>query len=108
MLVAATQGYARFVHLCAFTVLRTDTSCFHRNLAFILLASHAGPTSARSMVSDGNSVQSMRIHHNMPLPVCSLRSSHTVLPEQLQIVLSLSQTPALRAITPTRVSGSSG
>jgi hypothetical protein len=42
--------------------------------------------------------------HNMPLPACSLRSSHTVLPEQLHTVLSLSQTPALRAITPTRVS----
>jgi hypothetical protein len=45
--------------------------------------------------------------HIIPLPTCSLRSCHTVFPEQLHTVLSLSQTPALRAITPTRVFGSS-
>ncbi len=51
----------------------------------------------------------VRIHqtHIIPLPTCSLRSCHTVFPEQLHTVLSLSQTPALRAITPTRVLGSS-
>jgi hypothetical protein len=43
----------------------------------------------------------------MPLEVCSVRSSHTVLPLQLHTVLSLSQTPALLAMTPTSVSGSS-
>lgn len=45
--------------------------------------------------------------HSMPFPVCSFLSSQTVLPEHEHTVLSLSQTPALLAITPTRVSGSS-
>lgn len=41
--------------------------------------------------------------HNMPLRISYLRSSHNVFPVQEQTVLSLSQTPALRAITPTTV-----
>lgn len=45
--------------------------------------------------------------HSIPFPTCSLRSSQTVFPEQLHTVLSLSQTPALLATTPTRVSESS-
>jgi hypothetical protein len=39
----------------------------------------------------------------MPFFFSSALSSHRVLPEQEQTVLSFSQTPALRAITPTRV-----
>lgn len=46
------------------------------------------------------------VNHIIPRPCCSLRSSQTVFPEQEHTVLSLSQTPALRAITPTKVSGS--
>jgi len=45
--------------------------------------------------------------YNIPLPTCSFLSSHTVLPEHEHTVLSLSHTPALLAMTPTRVSGSS-
>lgn len=80
------------------------------------IPSHAGPwlATALSLLEFNNNRNRNNNNsypttvHNMPLPVCSLRSSHTVLPEQLHTVLSLSQTPALRAITPTRVSGSSG
>jgi len=45
--------------------------------------------------------------YNIPLPTCSFLSSHTVFPEHEHTVLSLSHTPALLAMTPTRVSGSS-
>ena len=45
--------------------------------------------------------------YGMPWRTCSFRSSQTLFPEHEQTTLSLSQTPALRAITPTTVSGSS-
>ena len=41
--------------------------------------------------------------HSMPFLTSSLRSSHSVLPVHEQTVLSLSQTPALLAMTPTTV-----
>ena len=46
--------------------------------------------------------------HNIPLPTCSFLSSQTLFPEHEHTTLSLSQTPALLAVTPTRVFGSSG
>ncbi|EZG05064.1 hypothetical protein H106_05298 [Trichophyton rubrum CBS 735.88] len=46
-------------------------------------------------------------HQIIPLERCSLRSSHTFLPEHEHTIFSLSQTPALRATTPTMVSSSS-
>lgn len=51
--------------------------------------------------------ESPNYNYSMPLLTCSLRSSHTFFPEQEHTILSLSQTPALRAMTPTIVSGSS-
>src|SRR3954467_13041884 len=51
-------------------------------------------------------VLNLRYRYSIPRSTCSFLSSQTVLPEQEHTVLSLSQTPALRAITPTRVSGS--
>jgi hypothetical protein len=45
--------------------------------------------------------------YSIPCFCCSLRSSHTVFPEQEQTTLSLSHTPALLATTPTNVSASS-
>jgi hypothetical protein len=43
----------------------------------------------------------------MPLPTCSFRSCQIFFPEHEQTVFSLSQTPALLAMTPTTVSVSS-
>src|ERR1700710_2633624 len=43
------------------------------------------------------------VHQSIPFLTSSFLSSHSVFPEQEQTVLSLSQTPALLAITPTNV-----
>src|SRR2546423_1323776 len=44
----------------------------------------------------------VQILYIIPLPISSFRSSHTVLPEHEQTVLSFSHTPALLAMTPTK------
>jgi hypothetical protein len=49
----------------------------------------------------------LRVRQIIPLPTCSFRSCQTFLPEHEHTVFSLSHTPALLAMTPTKVSASS-
>lgn len=90
-------------------IWRQPYKCFVRSLG--VRTQGASVTGNRSKGHNSRKhfsrLQRINYRHNIPFSTCSFLSCHTVFPEQEQTCLSLSQTPALLAITPTSVSGSS-